>query len=167
MDYQAVQKSGDVADPRAVASYIKSGFLTSIPEGLVDAIVDGIQAHPGRMTGIFAQPAGGAISRVSSSATALSQRDAQANMLAVVGWPHGGPDPAEHIAWIRQFWTKLEPFTYGFYVNDFEGDMSAAQVQANYRQNHDRLVRVKNRYDPRNLFRLNANIPPTMGAVGR
>jgi hypothetical protein len=102
---------------------------------------------------------------VSPTATALAQRDAAADMLCVVGWPHGGPDPAEHIAWIRQFWTRIEPFTYGFYVNDL-GDHTAAQIQANYRQNHDRLVRVKNRYDPGNLFRLNANIQPTVNAVG-
>jgi FAD/FMN-containing dehydrogenase len=166
MDYQAVQRSGDVTDPRAVASYIKGGFITSMPEGLIDAIIDGLRPHPGRVTAMFAQPSGGAIGRVSASATALPQRDAQANMLVFVGWPTAGPDPAEHIAYIRQFWTKLEPFTYGFYVNDFENDLTAAQVQANYRQNHERLVRVKNRYDPRNLFRLNANIQPTATAVG-
>jgi hypothetical protein len=40
--------------------------------------------------------------------------------------------------------------------------MTAAVIQANYRENHDRLVTVKNRYDPRNLFRLNANVKPTM-----
>jgi FAD/FMN-containing dehydrogenase len=112
------------------------------------------------------QQSGGAISRVASNATALSQRDARGNMLAIVGWPHDGPDPAAHTSYIREFWTALEPFTYGFYVNDFENDMTAAQLHANYRQNFDRLVQVKNRYDPQNLFRLNANIRPTVGAAG-
>jgi FAD/FMN-containing dehydrogenase len=166
MDYVALQRSGDVSDPRAVASYVKSGFIQSMPDGLVTAIVEGLRPHPARVTSTFFQQSGGAIGRVPPNATAFSQRDAQANMLAFVGWPHAGPDPAEHIAWIRSYWTALEPFTHGFYVNDLETDMSAAQVQANYRENHERLVQVKNRYDPRNLFRLNANIQPTAGAVG-
>ena len=164
IDYIALQRSGDVADPRALASYIKGGFLQSMPDGLISAIVEGIRPHPARVTGIFFQQAGGAISRVAANATALSQRDATGNMLALVGWPHNGSDPSEHIAWIRQYWAALEPFTYGFYVNDLS-DRTAAQIQANYQQNFDRLVQVKNRYDPQNLFRLNANVRPTVGAA--
>jgi FAD/FMN-containing dehydrogenase len=166
MDYVALQRSGDVADPRAVASYVKSGFIPSMPDALISAIVERVEPHPGRITGVFFQQSGGAIGRVAPSATALSQRDAMGNVLAFVGWPNNGSDPSEHIAWVRQFWTGVEPFTHGFYVNDLEGDMTAAQVQANYRENHERLVRVKNQYDPRNLFRLNANVKPTAGAVG-
>jgi FAD/FMN-containing dehydrogenase len=82
-------------------------------------------------------------------------------MLCFVNWPYG-TDPGAHIAWIRQFWTTVEPFTQGFYVNDLEADMTAATIRENYRQNHERLVAVKNRYDPTNLFRLNANIRPTV-----
>jgi FAD/FMN-containing dehydrogenase len=47
-------------------------------------------------------------------------------------------------------------------VNDVEAEMTAATVRENYRQNHDRLVAVKNTYDPKNLFRLNANVQPTV-----
>ena len=73
-----------------------------------------------------------------------------------------GDDPAEHIAWIRQFWTQLEPFTQGFYSNDGDEEAYAPDsIVASYRENHARLVEVKNRYDPTNLFRLNANVQPT------
>jgi FAD/FMN-containing dehydrogenase len=82
-------------------------------------------------------------------------------MLCAVGWP-AGADPAEHIQWIRQYWARLEPFTYGFYTNDSDPDATAAKIQANFRQNHERVVAVKNRYDPRNLFRLNTNVKPTV-----
>jgi hypothetical protein len=61
----------------------------------------------------------------------------------------------------REYWTHIERFTYGFYSNDFEEGMTAAQLRANFQRNHARLVAVKTQYDPRNLFRLNANIPPT------
>lgn len=49
-------------------------------------------------------------------------------------------------------------------MNDVEPDHTQAAVSENYRSNHERLVAVKNRYDPTNLFRLNANLPRTVGA---
>lgn len=160
-DYVAVQRSGDIDDPRAIGQYVKSGFVSGIPSGLVDAIVDGFEGHPARTTILAFQQGGGAIGRVAPDATAFPQRDALANMLGFVNWPHG-TDPSEHIAWIRAYWQNVEPFTHGFYVNDLEADATAAAVQENYRQNHARLVQVKNRYDPGNLFRLNANVKPSV-----
>lgn len=160
MDYVALQRSGDTTDPRAQGQYVKSGFIADMPAALVAAIADGFEGHPDRATIIMFQHAGGAIGRVAPAATAFSQRDVAANMLCFVNWPHG-TEPAEHIAWIKRYWTGLEPFTRGFYVNDLETDMTAATIRDNYRQNHERLVAVKNRYDPGNLFRLNANVKPT------
>ncbi len=161
MDYVALQKSGDVSDPRAQGTYVKSGFIPSLPPQLVNAIVDRFEGNPARSTIMAFQQGGGAIGRVAPHATAFAQRDAQANMLCFVNWPSTA-DPTEHIAWIKQYWTGLEPFTHGFYVNDVEAEMTAATIRENYRANHDRLVQVKNRYDPKNLFRLNANVRPTV-----
>jgi FAD/FMN-containing dehydrogenase len=160
MDYVTVQRSGDITDPRAEGSYLKSGFISAMPPGLVSAITERLEGHPARSTAVFFQLGGGAIARVPSDATAFAQRDVFANMLCGVGWKHGD-DPAAHIQWIKQFWTGLEPFTHGFYVNDMEEGHSAAAIRENYRRNHDRLVAVKDKYDPRNLFRLNANVKPT------
>jgi FAD/FMN-containing dehydrogenase len=159
MDYVAVQKSGDITDPRAEGNYLKSGFISSFPPALVSAIVERMEGHPARSTAVFFQLGRGAIARTPSSATAFAQRDVQANMLSAVGWKHG-EDPSAHIQWIKQFWTGLEPFTSGFYVNDLETEHNAAAIRANYRRNHDRLVAVKTKYDPTNLFRLNANVKP-------
>ncbi len=161
MDYVALQRSGDVDDPRAVAGYMKSGFVTGIPSGLVDAIVEGFEGHPARTTQVVFQQSGGKIAEVSAAATAFAQRDAVANMLPSVGWAYGS-DPDAHIAWCREYWTHLEPFTHGFYANDADGEASEENVASNYRQNIERLTAVKNRYDPKNLFRLNANILPTV-----
>ncbi|HSR88527.1 MAG TPA: BBE domain-containing protein, partial [Pontiella sp.] len=58
-------------------------------------------------------------------------------------------------------WQVLEPYTNGFYVNDLANE-TQAQVDANYGANLERLVQVKNSYDPTNLFRLNANVRPTV-----
>jgi FAD/FMN-containing dehydrogenase len=161
MDYVGLQRAGDIDDPRALGMYTKSGFVPELSGELVRAIVGSIRGHPARMTQIFFQQSGGAIARVAAAATAFPQRETQGNMLCIVGWRHGD-DPAEHIRWIQQYWSTLERFTDGFYVNDLEVGHTDAAVRMNYRQNHERLVAVKNRYDPTNLFRLNANIRPAV-----
>ncbi|MEO7963585.1 MAG: BBE domain-containing protein, partial [Gemmatimonadaceae bacterium] len=83
------------------------------------------------------------------------------NLLCAVGWKHGD-DTAPHIAWIKQYWPALERHTRGFYTNDLEPEITQSSVQANFRRNHERLVQTKNEFDPKNLFRLNANVKPTM-----
>ena len=160
MDYVALQRSGDTDDFRAQAAYLKSGFVRDIPTDLISAIVDGIEGHPERMTQLVLVQGGGAIARVANEATAFAQRGESANLLCIIGWPYP-TDGSEHIAWIRQFWPSLEPFTRGFYTNDLEDDITTEAINANYRDNFNRLVAVKNRYDPDNLFRLNANVEPS------
>jgi FAD/FMN-containing dehydrogenase len=161
VDYVALQRSGDSNDARAVASYLKSGFVSEIPSGLADAIVAGFEGHPERTTGVYFQQSGGAIGRVAPGATAFPQRDAIGNMIGSVGWPHGN-DSSEHIAWCRQYWAGLEPFTQGFYSNDGDPDASGQDYRDNFQQNLERMVAVKNSWDPTNLFRLNANVEPTV-----
>jgi FAD/FMN-containing dehydrogenase len=162
VDYVALQRSGDIDDPRARATYLKSGFLPDFPAALASSIVDHIEGHPGRSTAVFYQESGGAISRVANGDTAFAHRDAKGNLLSAVDWA-AGDDPREHIAWLRTFWGRLEPLTRGFYTNDLEAEAGAPQINENYRGNYERLVRVKRTYDPTNLFRLNANIEPRRG----
>lgn len=165
MDYVALQRSGDIDDPRALASYLKSGFVREISDELADRIVRGFEPHPARGTQVIFQHAGGAISRVASGATAFPQRDALGNMLGSVGWVYGS-DPEPHMSWCRSYWETLEPFTHGFYSNDGDPDASQQALRENYRQNLQRMVEVKNRWDPTNLFRLNANVQPTVRGGG-
>ena len=163
MDYVALQRSGDYDDPRARGSYLKSGFVAEMPEALIASIVEGLEGDPRRLTAVFMQQSGGSIGRVPNDATAFAHRDAMGNLLAAVDWKHGD-DPSEHIGWLKQFWARLEPYTQGFYTNDLEVDATAGSINANYRGNYDRLVQIKNKYDPGNLFRLNANVRPTVRA---
>ena len=79
----------------------------------------------------------------------------------VAAWPFG-TDASEHIAWIRSFWPALEPHIDGFYSNDLNEEVTAANVTTNYGGNYDRLLALKNEYEPTNLFRLNPNIEPTV-----
>ena len=160
MDYVAVQRSGDVDDFRARASYLKSGFLREFPAELITAIVDNLEGHPDRTTILTYQQGGGAIGRVSSDATAFTHRDVLGNLLGITDWAHGS-DGSPHITWMRQYWSEIEPFTGGFYNNDGDPDATDEIFHANYGRNYERLVGIKNQYDPGNLFRLNANVEPT------
>jgi len=160
MDYVALQQLWDETDPRATASYIKAGFVTRISDGLIDALIGGMEPHPERSTTVYFQCGGGAIGRVPADATAFPHRYSRHDLFATVSWP-AGASPDEHIAYNRQYWTALEQFTKGFYVNDYY-EASQETVNKNYQGNYDRLVAVKNKYDPTNLFRLNANVVPTL-----
>ena len=81
-------------------------------------------------------------------------------MIAVVAYPIDS-DPTVHIAATRTYWKQLEPFTRGFYINDMPREATSTDVNNSFRGNYQRLVALKNKYDPTNLFRLNANIKPT------
>ena len=163
VDYVALQRSGDIDDPRATGIYLKSGFLASLSPAVADMIAGDLEGHPGRVTRVAFQHSGGAIGRVDPLSTAFAQRDAKYNMLGITGWRHGPDANAKaHMDYMRGFWKGVEPYTHGFYTADMVPDVSQQEIQANYRANHERLVAVKNRYDPTNLFRLNANVKPTV-----
>jgi hypothetical protein len=158
-DYVAVQRSWDNSDPRASGEYLKSGFITGIDEKLVQAIAEGFQPDPKRGTTVFFQVAGGAIERVADDATAFPHRYASHTMFSVISWPLD-TDAEPHKAWQRQYWSTLEPFTDGYYTNETSNE-GQGTIDRNYKGNYERLLAVKKRYDPGNLFRLNANVRPS------
>ena len=79
-------------------------------------------------------------------------------MFLIVQWPNED-DSAPHIDYIRKYWSTLEPATDGYYTVD-TSDESREVRHANYQGNFPRLLELKKKYDPTNLFRLNANINP-------
>jgi FAD/FMN-containing dehydrogenase len=160
MEYVQVQRSQDSTDTRAIASYLKGGFDGKVPGDLDNAMVDGFHGDPRRTTVLFFQHCGGAGSRIADNATAFAHRYAIGNMMTVVAWPVGDKDPSPHIEAARAYWKTLEPFTRGFYVNDMAREVTAKDINENYRGNYQRLAALKAKYDPTNLFRLNANVTP-------
>jgi FAD/FMN-containing dehydrogenase len=160
VDYVALQKSGDVSDPRARGTYLKSGFVEGISPAMVDTLLEGFEPHPERGMAIVWQHAGGAIGRVAPDAMAFAHRGISHDTLFIMDWAMG-IDATPHIEWLRAYFATIAPYTRGFYTNDLS-DESQAAVNKNYAGNYERLVQIKNRYDPTNLFRLNANIVPTV-----
>ena len=159
MDYVALQRSTDISDPRARGAYVKSGFITGITQDMIDDVLAGFEPHPERALGVAIAHIGGAVTRVPADATAFPHRYAQHDLLALIDWPVE-IDPEDHIAWLKSYWETLQPHTRGFYTND-AFVQSQQQVDENYQGNYARLVELKNKYDPTNLFRLNTNVRPS------
>jgi FAD/FMN-containing dehydrogenase len=155
--YAHFQQRHDTRNRHGIRSYMKSSFINDMPADLVDQLME--QGRPDAPYRIFFMQAGGAVRRLGPSDTAFPHRAAHSNMMVISKWD-GGVDPDANIAAVRSAWARLEPFTSGFYVNLM--DDSDKKTMANYGDNYDRLVKVKNQYDPTNLFRLNANIKPTV-----
>jgi len=159
VDYVTLQRSWDRTDPRNNGEYLKSGFINSFDARLPGTIMADFEPHPERGTSVFFQQSGGAIGRVAPDATAFPHRRSTHNMIAAVSWPLVG-DRAPHVAYVKEYWSKLERFTDGYYTNEV-GEEAQTLVDANYQGNLARLQALKNKYDPGNLFQLNANVKPT------
>jgi FAD/FMN-containing dehydrogenase len=158
IDYVALQRSSDQTDPRNEGEYLKGGFIDGFGAGLVDAVVRGFEPQAQRGTALFFQQSGGAIGRQAPDATAFPHRRSTHNMIIGVSWPLA-QDGAPHVAYAREYWSQLERYTDGFYTNEV-GDEAQAYIDANYQGNLPRLQALKSKYDPTNLFRLNANVLP-------
>ena len=159
-DYVAVQRSGDNDDPRARGGYVKSGFAAEITPEMIDDIIYGFEEDPVRGMAVVWQHAGGAIGRVDSDQTAFAHRHVKHDTLMLMDWPVD-VDSTPHVKWLKDYWATVEPHTRGFYSNDATNDVPQQKMHRNYGGNYDRLLALKNKYDPGNLFRLNANIVPT------
>lgn len=161
VDYVALQRSSDRSDPRNEGSYLKSGFISGISAATIDAILQGFEPHPQRGTTVFFQHAGGAIARVAKDATAFPHRNPSHNMFAAVSWSLAD-DSAPHVRYVKDFWSqRLQPFADGYYTNEV-ADEGQHVIDENYQGNLARLQVLKKRYDPTNLFRLNANVRPAV-----
>ena len=160
VDYVSLQRTWDNTDPRNSGEYLKSGFINDFPGKLVDAIVENFETFEDRGTTLFFQCSGGAIGRVPADATAFAHRKSLANLINVVEFPLN-VEAGEFIDYGRSKWKVYEPFTDGWYTNEVANE-AAGTVNSNYQGNYERLVQVKNQYDPTNLFRLNANVRPTV-----
>ncbi|MFF4507783.1 BBE domain-containing protein [Streptomyces sp. NPDC001401] len=142
-----------------------SNFLAEISDEAINVILAAFATVPSPMTTVIIEHNGdGAMNRVGPDQTAFGHRDWSYNLLITSLWA----DPAHaetNIAWTRALWEAVQPFTRdGVYVN-YLGAEGQDRVRAAYGPNFDRLVAIKNKYDPANVFRLNQNIEPTVGAA--
>jgi FAD/FMN-containing dehydrogenase len=134
--------------------------MKELVPNFVDELVERFEPSPKRNNVVLLNQLGGAIVDPAADATAYSHRHANFDLLIGAAWDDDA-DSEENVAWGRNYFKEVAGYTSGFYVNN-EIDESAKAVRKNYLGNYKRLVKLKNEYDPGNMFRLNANIKPTV-----
>jgi FAD/FMN-containing dehydrogenase len=141
-------------------NYWKSHDVQKLDDGLIDVLLDAGGRLPTPECEIFIANLGGAINRIPANATAYPHRDVDFVLNLHTRWRDPAQD-RECIAWTRRLFDAAAPFaTGGVYVN-FMPDDEAQRVQKGaYGTNYERLAKLKAKYDPTNLFRMNQNIKP-------
>ena len=160
MPFPVLQSMFDPLLPAGLQWYWKGDFIKTLPDAAIDAHLRFTADAPSVISGVHLYPIDGAVHRHKPDATAWSYRD--------VTWSMGivavDPDPAKAPAlkkWARDYWQEVHPFNLdGGYANFMMDDEGDARVRAAYGENYERLMAIKRKYDPANLFRVNQNIPP-------
>ncbi|MGV6803628.1 MAG: FAD-binding oxidoreductase [Ruegeria sp.] len=141
-------------------NYWKSHDFNALPSDAIAGLLDSISTLPDPSCEVFIAHVGGAMARIEAAATAYPQRSAHFIMNVHTRWE----DPAKDdtcIAWARALYDRMTPHATGSaYVNFMPAD-EANHLDGAYGANTQQLSRIKGRYDPANLFRINHNIPPS------
>ena len=159
--YTALQSMLDAGFPSGLQVHWRSEFAASLPDQLIDSLVGSFKDVKSPLSMILIEQFGGAVSRISSDATAFDQRNAAYNLVIVSRWATSG-DAAPNVQWARSTSDAVKPFGTGtVYVNYIGAGESPDRVRASFSPaKFARLAAIKLRYDPTNLFRTNQNIPP-------
>ena len=159
MPYPAINSAFDALVPPGLQHYWKANFVNELTDDAIAAHLEHGPKVPTVNSTVHIYPINGACHRVAPDATAFAYRDATFATVIAGMWP----DPAENdanTAWVRDFYDATAPHSEaGGYIN-FMADDDQERIKDNYKGNYDRLVDVKRKYDPDNLFHLNQNIRP-------
>lgn len=160
MPYAVLQTILDEGFGPGLHVYWRSHFLKSFTDDALERIITSYESITSPLSTIVLEHVGGAVGRVADEATAFNHRASEYNVAIIGRWA----DPAmatDAIAWTRGLWQDLEPHASGVYVNYIGVDEGADRLTAAYgADKYPRLVEVKRRYDPTNMFRYNQNILP-------
>jgi FAD/FMN-containing dehydrogenase len=165
MPYPQLQSILDEGFPAGLQVYWRSSFLAGIPDAALDTLVDHFSRVASPLSALMLEPLGGAVARVGSDDTAFNHRDAAYNLAVIARW-QDPKDREANVAWVRAVHEAMEPFTTGGVYVNYLGEEGQDRVRAAYGDvKYNRLVALKDEYDPGNLFRCNQNIRPSTAAA--
>jgi berberine-like enzyme len=159
MPYAALQSMFDEGAPHGMLAYWRTEYLGELTDAAIDVLGQHAARNPSPLGQVHIHHLEGAVARVDEGETAFSRRYAP----FVVNLPAGWIEPAEsvqNINWVREFSDALRPHGTGEAFPNFVGSDELDRVRAAYGPNLARLMEVKRRWDPDNVFRGNLNITP-------
>jgi FAD/FMN-containing dehydrogenase len=164
MPYSAAQTMADFLWPRGTYNYWKSSYVKSFSDEAIDTILEFFGKAPSPRTVLVLEHDGdGAWSRVPEDATAFGDRSWPYSLVLTTIWTDATESEA-NIQWTREFWQALQPFLAETAYVNYLGEVNEEGIRAAYGRKYERLVTLKDKYDPTNFFRMNQNIRPTRAA---
>ena len=160
LPHPALQGMFDALYPPGLQWYWRADFVKELSDEAIAQHIKFGNALPSMQSTMHLYPINGAASRIANNATAWNYRDATwAQVMVGVD-----PDPANNdkiISWTKSYYDALHPHSAGGAYVNFMMDEGEERIKATYGSNYERLVAIKNKYDPNNLFRVNQNIKPS------
>ncbi|MDG6983544.1 MAG: FAD-binding oxidoreductase [Nitrososphaerota archaeon] len=159
MPYVALQGMFDAAAPRGINAYWKTSYLQELDDRAIDVLVNQASKFQSPFSQLHIHHLEGAVKRAGKDAGAFPHRDSP-YVLNVIGFWMEPTGAERNITWVRETWEAVRPYSTGVPYLNFLGAEGADQVRTAYGDNYPRLVELKKKYDPTNLFRVNQNIRP-------
>ena len=157
--FPALQTLFDPLYPAGMQWYWKGDFVNELTDKAIDLHIQHAKQMPTWLSTMHLYPVNGAVSRVKDGDTAWAHRGATwAKVIAGID-----ADPINKnkiINWAKEYWSALHPHTAGGSYINFMMEEGEERIKATYGSNYAKLVEVKTKYDPQNLFRINQNIKP-------
>jgi FAD/FMN-containing dehydrogenase len=159
--YAEQQSLLDATEPSGIDHYWKTEFVAELGDDLLVTLVDIFAACDVPEGEIGILHLGGALNERAEDDGAVGNRDARFAIGVKAMWPPGDDHAEEIVRWVRAGWQRVRPFSTGRTYINFQGaDENEERVQATYGRNYQRLMALKAKHDPENLFRSNRNIRP-------
>jgi len=160
MSYVQLQSLFDAARPAGRRCAMRSNFMAALPDAAIEILVEGFRTTPSPLSAVIVEHCHGAIARVAPDATAFGLRSNPYHLEILGFWDQAEKDAA-NLAWVERLFADMQPFNTGeVYVNSLD-EGEAHRVPEAYGINYARLVALKAKFDPTNLFRCNQNIAPS------
>ncbi len=160
MPYTTAQKMFDDGMAKGNRWYSKAHMLDTLSNNAIDTILLYTKKIPGPFSVAYLEPLGGAINRVKTNETAFPHRNSAYSFHIFAGWSTPDND-SEPTKWAKEFYQAMIPHTNGGVYVNLLGHDDEDRISQAYSSNHNKLIEIKKKWDPENLFQSNHNIVPT------